>query len=183
MRTIFLGLVFLVACGSSHTNPDGHVSGDGTSDGASGAVCGGLAHVACGATEYCDYADNGCGIGDKTGICKPRPQTCPLIAGHPICACDGNVYVGECPTYMNGVDLDAHGTCAVPKGSFACGYTQCDLLTQYCLREPQAAAADRYSCVALPAACASPTCACLANERCGNACTGSATVGLTLTCP
>ena len=182
MRTIFLGL-FLVACGGSHTNPDGQVPGDGASDGASGAVCGGFSHVACGATEYCDYADNGCGIGDKTGICKPRPQTCPLIAGRPICACDGNVYVGECPAYMNGFDLDVHGTCAVPKGAFACGYTQCDLLTQYCLREPHAAAADTYSCVALPAACASPTCACLANERCGNACTGNATVGLTLMCP
>jgi hypothetical protein len=67
MRLPLLGIVFLLAaCGSSHSAIDAG-PGDGASgDGASGGMCGGFAAMPCSATEYCDYADNGCGIGDRT---------------------------------------------------------------------------------------------------------------------
>jgi hypothetical protein len=185
MRNLLLGAVLLVACGSDNrTNSDAPIAGDAAGDGAHNTVCGGPGHVTCGATEYCDYADNGCGIGDRTGSCQPRPELCPAVVGRPVCACDGKVYAGECVMNMAGFDLDAHGICAVQPGRFACGYTQCELATQYCLREPHAGAAETFSCVTLPLCASQPaSCTCLAGERCGSACTGDATVGLTLTCP
>lgn len=187
-------LVLLAACGSSRGNApvDAPGGGDAAGDGASGSACGGFAHIACSATEYCDYADNGCGIGDQTGTCKPRPDTCPLsaasgassgIVSTPACGCDGKTYASDCFAYMAGVDLDAHGICPIDSTKFACGYTQCDLATQYCRREPHPGAAETFTCVALPAACSGgASCPCLAGERCGTACTGDARLGLTVTC-
>src|SRR5215468_256481 len=104
MRIHLLGLVFLLACGgsSSHSTSDASGPGDGAvGDGAvgdgqpSGSACGGITHLPCSATDYCDYTDNGCGVGIMTGTCKPRPDVCPLnaanppIAATPTCACDG----------------------------------------------------------------------------------------------
>jgi hypothetical protein len=176
MRTILLGLLSLsclLACGRK-----GHRT-EGTGD----TVCGGLVHRSCAATEYCDYGNNSCGAGDQTGICKPRPQACPEIAGPPTCACDGKTYGNECLVYTHGLDLNPRGSCDVTAGKFACGYLQCNLSTQYCLRDVHAAQADSYRCVELPACDSQPaSCACLAHERCGNACTGDANGGLTLTC-
>ena len=102
-----------------------------------------------------------------------------------ICACDGKVYDGQCSAAVAGSDLDVRGTCPVPDGSFACGYVQCKMLTQYCEHTPgTGGAADTYACKADPS-CASqfPTCACLANEPCGSMCTGDSATGLVLTCP
>lgn len=179
MRITLLALGFLMACGGDNTTkPD--AATDGPPD---PALCGGIAGTACGATEYCDFANNQCGIGDQTGICVPRPQVCTRIFA-PVCACDGRIYGNECDAHAQGLDLNARGTCAPAPGSFVCGYVQCDLQTQYCVREPQEAAPDVFRCAALPA-CAgrSPSCAALVDEPCGNACTGDATTGLTLTCP
>lgn len=195
MRITLLGLAFLLACGgsSSHGASDAG-PGDAVGDGQpGGSVCGGFAHTPCSATEYCDYADNGCGIGDQTGTCKPRPDVCPLnaassetgpaIAATPTCACDGTIYGGECDAARAGVDLNAHGTCDVPAGRFACGYTQCTLAIQYCQRQPHTTGPDTFSCVALPMACSgNQGCACLQTQPCGNACGGTSAAGLTLTC-
>ena len=80
MRLPLLGLVFLLACGgSSHGPADASGPGDGSSGGG-GDPCGGRMASACSATEYCDYPDNGCGMGDQTGTCKPRPDVCPVSA-------------------------------------------------------------------------------------------------------
>lgn len=193
MRLLMLGLVFLLACGgSSHSTSDASGPGDDApGDGSSGGgACGGLGGIRCSATEYCDYADNGCGVGDRTGTCKPRPEVCPLnataapaIAAMPTCACDGKVYGGECDANRAGFDVNAHGTCDVPAGQFACGYTQCLLASQYCRRQPHTTGPDTFSCVALPPACAGNAgCACLASQACGNSCAGTAAAGMTLTC-
>jgi hypothetical protein len=183
MRLLWLGFVFLAACGGGGRG--GLDGGDGGGDdGGTGGVCGGLAGGRCSATEYCDFADNGCGVGDQTGTCKRRPAACPkVVLGAPTCGCDGRVYAGDCPTYSAGTDLNAHGTCDLAAGRFACGYTQCDLATQYCQRQPQPGAAETFVCVALPACTGAPSCTCLKAQPCGNTCTGDATVGLTLTCP
>ena len=193
MRIHLLGLVFLLACGGSSSPSTSDASGpgdDAPNDGQpSGSSCGGLAHVPCSATEYCDYADNSCGVGELTGTCKPRPDVCPLSAGGPAiaatptCGCDNTIHGGECDTNRDGFDVNAHGACPVPAGSFACGYTQCVIAAQYCRRQPHSTGPDTFNCVALPAACSSNQgCACLATQPCGNACGGTAAAGLTLTC-
>jgi len=84
--------------------------------------------------------------------------------------------------FSSGFDLNARGTCAMAPGKFACGYVQCNLDSQDCLHEVHPSEADTYSCVGQPACGSQSGCACLANERCGRACTGDATAGLTVTC-
>lgn len=182
MRTIpsslgfVFSFVFSIACGNNHPNPREDAP-------TSNKLCGGLAPQPCAQAEYCDFANNSCGSGDQTGICKPRPEFCALIAGPPTCGCNGMVYPNECIVFRDGTDLNARGSCTIEAGKFACGYVQCSLDTQYCLREVRASGADTYSCAGLPA-CATqpPDCGCLARERCGNRCAGSASTGLTLTC-
>jgi hypothetical protein len=181
MRLPWLGFVVLLACGggSGHSTSDASGGDDG---GSNGELCGGFTGRKCSATEYCDYANNTCGVADESGICKPRPEACPAVVGPPICGCDNLVHSGECPAYVTGADLNANGSCPVPSTRFACGYTQCELATEYCKREPHAKAPETFSCVAFSCTGA-PSCACLANERCGNDCTGEMKSGLTLTCP
>lgn len=200
MRTSLPGLVFIAgacaACGSSdRTNPspdpDADVPGDGAMTDAPsdaptppppGTLCGGFAGAKCAANEYCDYADNRCGIADGPGSCKRRPDACPALVGRPVCGCDGKVHSSDCISYSDGFDLNANG-CTVPAGSFVCGYAVCSLATQYC-RHDTKPPGDTYICVTLPLGCPTdaPTCECLRSEPCGVSCAGDASVGLTLTC-
>ena len=188
MRIFVFGLALvavLAACGGHDrsTAPDGGAA-DAAGDGTQGGSCGGLAGRRCSAVEYCDYPDGSCGAADQTGTCKRRPEVCPAVAGPPICGCDGAVYSSECAAYLNGTDLNASGGCPVPSGSFACGYAQCELATQYCRREPHAMNGDSASCPLLPASCGTDaSCACLGEERCGLDCSGEPKGGLTVTCP
>jgi len=177
MRITLLALVLLAACNPGHPQPGPPRPPSG--------ICGGISGRQCRPTEYCDFANNQCGAGDQTGTCKPRPEVCLLIAGPPLCACNGKTYLNECEVNAAGSDLNARGTCEVPSGLFACGYIQCDAQTQYCLHEHHPSGPDTFSCPMLPATCSPhhPTCGCLAQEPCGNSCTGDATAGLTLTCP
>jgi hypothetical protein len=176
MRNTLLALVVLAACGPGHSQPDPPRPRN--------ELCGGIAGRQCRPTEYCDFANNQCGAGDQSGICKPRPEVCTLIAGQPICACSGKTYLNECEVYAAGSDLNVRGSCDIPQGLFQCGYMQCDVKTQYCLHEHPASGPDTYSCPLLPASCGPQpaSCACLAGAPCGTACSGSATAGLTLTC-
>jgi hypothetical protein len=174
----------LGACSSSSDRTASPDAGSGSPpDGASGATCGGLSPTSrvCAANEYCDYASDTCGAADGSGTCRPRPENCPLVS-RPVCGCDGKTYAGECLAYMSGTDRDADGGCPITKGGFACGYTQCDLATQYCLHDPASTTGEPFSCVDLPACTGSPDCTCLAGQRCGTACAGTAAAGLTLTC-
>jgi hypothetical protein len=183
MRTILLGLVFLMACGGTGRGGlDASGGDDGGGDGPQGGPCGGLAGRRCSAAEYCDYADNSCGVADQQGTCKARPGACPLVVGPPVCGCDGQVHSGECETYVSGSDLSASGGCPLPAGRFACGYAQCNLATQYCQRDPQRDGSDTYTCHSLVCT-GTPSCACLASQPCGGQCSGDASVGLTVTCP
>jgi hypothetical protein len=214
MRTTMLCLVFLIAFGAfgafgalgvfgvfgacggrerTNPDPDAQVPDDGSTDAPlPSASCGGLTRAACALNEYCDYADNSCGIADAPGTCKRRPDACPLIdptprdsaspvVGRPVCACDGRVHDSDCIAFSDGFDLNAYG-CAVPSGSFTCGYAVCSLQTQYCRREIKPPAADLYTCIALPQTCpaGAPTCECLQVQPCS--CSGDARAGLTLTC-
>jgi hypothetical protein len=185
MRILVASVAVLLACNhDSRTVTDGAPGGsDGAPGGGTGVTCGGFANLKCPDGEYCDFPLNNCGLTDQTGSCKTMPAVCPLIVGAPVCACDGKVHTSTCAAAMAGFDLNASGNCPVASGFFACGYAQCDLATQYCVHEHNAGAADSYACVHLPAGCSTVSCTCLAGEHCGNACTGNASAGLTLTCP
>jgi hypothetical protein len=96
MRTLSLCLVCIVGLGCSSSND--------------GETCGGIAGVRCADDEYCDYANNACGIADGAGTCKPRPENCPDIF-LPRCACDGEVYPNECDAAAHGFDVTANDNC------------------------------------------------------------------------
>ena len=150
-----------------------------------GGICGGNSGATCSAAQYCDFAQNGCGAADETGICTDRPTGCPDPVFEATCGCDGTIYGQPCDAYLAGTDLNRYGTCPVPAEDFACGWLQCNRETEYCQHsisdiggEP-----DGYACMAIPP-CPSqfPNCACLVDEPCGTSCTGDFASGLTLTC-
>ncbi|HVV86481.1 MAG TPA: hypothetical protein VHE35_25665 [Kofleriaceae bacterium] len=180
----------LVDAAGTLDGPPGDAALDGAIDAsvdAGGTVCGGILGVPCAADEYCDFPLDSCGFTDEQGTCKPRPEACPDgIVAEPRCACDNMVYGNECDAYAAGFDLNAAGGCAVPDGWFACGYTQCNLFTDYCQHDVSdiGGEPDTFTCKPLPG-CPSqfPTCGCLADEPCGSFCTGDGPTGLTLTCP
>lgn len=202
MRISSLFLVLLMGCGNDSRTTvdaaDGPGPGDASEvdasgDAGSGAGCGGFAGLKCAETEYCDYPDNHCGIADGGGRCRTRPDACPLnasgdsavaLVAEPTCGCDGRVYSSECFVYADGTDINANGTCEVPAGRFACGYMQCDLTRQYCVRQPRAdAEADDYRCAPMTCEGNDVSCACVVDNACGGTCTGNASDGLTVTCP
>ena len=196
MRTTLLALCLLVACGSSDRTPPIPVEPDAATtpppdaattppvpDAAQVRSCGGFANLKCSADEFCDYEDNKCGITDGQGTCKPRPGACPAIVGPEVCGCDGKAHSTECAAEVDGTDLNANGTCDKVVGKFACGYLLCDVRNQYCRAEPHASGPASYTCATLPVCQNTPSCTCLAGERCGTQCTGDDKVGLTLTCP
>jgi len=159
----------------------------GTEEALSGGACGGRGGAVCAADLYCDFGNNRCGADDIPGVCKPRPDSCPvLLVPEPTCGCDGTIHASPCDATLAGVDLNGNGTCTAPSGAFACGYRQCTRGSQFCLRSTSDVGGepDGYSCRALPAGCnGTPSCGCLASEPCGNMCSGDAASGVTLLCP
>ena len=134
--------------------------------------CGGIVGAACEDDEFCDYSfDDSCGADDGGGFCEPRPMGCPDIAD-PTCACDGMVYGNACEANAAGFDVNAlRGGCTPPEGTFGCGARFCDM-TSYCLViVDDTGLPPAYECRTLPGACgAEPTCACVAEEPCGDIC-------------
>lgn len=197
IRSVLAGALLLAvtACGGDRDEAlpvDGAGLDTGAPDAPTDAAtpskrCGGFVGETCDPDQFCDFPGNTCGVSDEQGECKPRPVGCPdVLVFEPNCGCDGTVYGSECDVYAAGSDRNAAGTGPVPGGSFACGYTQCNLFNQYCVREVSdiGGEPDVFRCQALPG-CPSqfPTCGCLASEPCGAFCTGQGTTGLTLTCP
>jgi hypothetical protein len=72
-------------------------------------VCGGLAGVACAASEYCAYApEDLCGAADQPGVCQKRPTECAPGCPAPefqLCGCDGNTYCNECEAAKAGTSV------------------------------------------------------------------------------
>jgi hypothetical protein len=65
----------------------------------------------CGALRYCHFTlGNACGDAGGSGVCAPRPFTCPQI-WRPVCGCDGQTYANGCRAHLNGVSIAAAGRC------------------------------------------------------------------------
>lgn len=175
------------ASGAGGSAGSGAAAGSG---GGSGAACGGIGGLPCAADEYCDFADDSCGAFDGGGTCKKRPNGCPDLYS-PVCGCDGQVHANPCDTNAAGTDLSALGGCPPPQGWIACGTGFCEATMQYCQRATSdiGGEPDSYSCRMLPQGCNGVgTCACVANEPCGNimcevVAGGGNTSGVMVTCP
>lgn len=115
---------------------DGGRPGGGRRDG--GAVCGGIAGSTCAENEWCDFdAAHGapaCGTADAQGICRPRPEVCPLDCPG-ACGCDGRFYCNACEAHAAGTDdtgdsrpcLEDAGTGGICTSDASCppGYKCC----------------------------------------------------------
>lgn len=76
--------------------------------------CGGWVGPTCLPDEFCDFSSEGCDWADASGICRPRPTSCPDPGGVPVCGCDFMDYLSECAAHMAGTDVGSMGGCAIP---------------------------------------------------------------------
>lgn len=126
-------------------------------------VCGGIAGLACGETEWCDFEPNSCGLGDQAGICRPRPTICPLAPCRAVCGCDGRTYCSPCDAALAGVDVAREGPCeALTCGGFLGTLCPTGFYCDY--ENDQCGAGDQTGiCQPRPEACADildPVCGC-----------------------
>jgi hypothetical protein len=192
-KVIPLGLalgIALVACGGSVAVGQSSGSGSGTGGKASaGATTGHTASsaattgvgggMACGkvngcpsSTDYCAFPLQNCGTGDDMGTCEPKPLDCSGVPTMAVCACDGKTYDNACLAELAGTDVNGHGGCPAPAGTFSCGTGYCQTDQELCAYSLQAPVP---ACMPLPASCLPPNadvCSCLANAFCSG-CTGS----------
>ncbi len=142
--------------------------------------CGGGDFGECDATEYCAFSDGVCGTQDPIGECHPRPTNCDA-SYQPVCGCDDQVHGNPCDAMMNGWDLSALGSCAIPAGTFPCGAHFCSIATEVCHESDEGDSPqptpNLYRCDPLPAACdGKPSC----DEGCAQAVCFAAFCNLTV---
>lgn len=86
------------------------------------SVC--TSNAQCGASQYCLFADHGCGMGEN-GSCQPRPISCTQGLGPSVCGCDRQVESSPCEAAERGVDYGHTDGCVKGEGLTACGYAYC----------------------------------------------------------
>ncbi len=127
----------------------------------------------CSGDQWCDFPDNQCGTG-AVGTCRDRPNNCTDFF-RATCLCTGEIASNPCEGEANGSDASVIGSCPTPLDLFACGDTFCFVGTQYCRRDVSDVVGepDLYSCRSPSGPCIDEVdCQCVANEPCGNTCTG-----------
>jgi len=74
--------------------------------------CGGFSGGTCTEDEYCAYEANigGCGAGDASAICRPRPTECPEEDA-PVCSCSGETFSSSCLANQAGYGVSYTGEC------------------------------------------------------------------------
>ena len=62
--------------------------------------------------EYCAYEANigGCGAGDASAVCHPRPTECPEEES-PVCSCGGETFSNSCLANLAGFGVSYTGEC------------------------------------------------------------------------
>lgn len=81
-------------------------------DGGPARSCGGWTGAVCEPGELCDYPPGSyCGGDDSLGVCRPRPDACPLPSCIPVCGCDGQTYCSPCDANANGTSVAREGAC------------------------------------------------------------------------
>ena len=74
-------------------------------------MCGGIAGLACGAGQFCDYPMHArCGAADQTGVCRKTPEFCTADYD-PVCGCDGKTYGNACTAASQRISVAAQGRC------------------------------------------------------------------------
>ncbi len=74
-------------------------------------VCGGFAGLRCNSNQWCDYPkDSVCGIADRFGTCRPKPEICAEIY-KPVCGCNGQTFGNACEAAGQGQDVAYAGPC------------------------------------------------------------------------
>ncbi len=192
MRLTSLLVILLCSCGGR--DPMGVADADlpgldgaidaNQPDAGNEGLCGGFTGATCADDEWCDFADNGCGVADGIGVCRPRPQGCDEIYD-PVCACDGSSYGNACLAEAAGSDVNKWGACVPAPGNFGCGERYCATDVHYCLHVVSDVVGfpDEFECRPLPDSCPTPaTGACVDEEPCGESCAASPAGHITLTC-
>lgn len=109
--TLLASSVFSIGCASAVDAPGEDVA-DESEEALSGATCGGRGGKACGAGEYCRFAESAqCGRADQSGRCARLPKSCPS-ARAAVCGCDGVTYRNACVAHSGGVSVSSQGACA-----------------------------------------------------------------------
>jgi hypothetical protein len=72
--------------------------------------CGGHHAKGCSPGEFCQFAENRCGLVDDIGICTPMDRSCDSSVA-PVCGCDGVTYANTCQRRRAGVSAAHQGPC------------------------------------------------------------------------
>jgi hypothetical protein len=101
--------------GAGGAGGGGAAGASGAAGSSGGKACGGIANIACGPNEYCEFGvDSICGGDDSLGECMAKETDCGDGCPAPefqLCGCDGQLYCNVCALHQNGVSSAPRSFC------------------------------------------------------------------------